>query len=109
VVTEFKVVRRKISGMADPDKAGLITDEHRRAFAADLRLDEKHIEVTPTLKKIANDPGADEKNPVVQARRFFDFVIEKSDHYSKFGTAPKGKCLGDAMECLAGAGDCCTD
>lgn len=109
VVTEFKVIRRKVSGMANPAKAGPITAEHRRAFAAELRLDEKHMEVTPAIQKIADDLMADEKNPVLQARRFFDFVIEKSDHYSKFGPTPKGKCLGDAMECLAGSGDCCTD
>ena len=30
-------------------------------------------------------------------------------NYSKSGTTPKGKCLGDAKECMLGAGDCCTD
>jgi len=109
VVTEFKLSRQPISGLADARPAGPITDEHRRAFAAELRLDEKHMEVTPTIRKIADDLAGDEKNPVVQARRFFDYVIEKSDHYSKFGATPKGKCLGDATECLVGAGDCCTD
>ena len=109
VVTEFKVVRRKVSGMADAQKTGAITDEHRRAFAADLRLDEKHMEVTPTIQKIADDLAANEKNPVLQAHKFFDFVIAKSEHYSKSGSTVKGKGLGDAMECLAGTGDTCTD
>jgi len=58
---------------------------------------------------IALDLAGQETNPVIQARRFFDYVIQKSDHYSKWGTAPKGKCLGDAMECLSGKGDCCMD
>jgi hypothetical protein len=109
IVTEFKVRRRVVSGRADPARTGPLTAEHRRAFAAALRRDERHMEVTPELQKIADDLAGPETNPVAEARRFFNYVIGKSDHYSKFGDAPKGKCLGDAMECLAGTGDCCTD
>jgi transglutaminase-like putative cysteine protease len=109
IVTEFKVLRRAVRGMADESKAQAMTEAHRRAFAAELRRDEKHMEVTSKMQGIADELAGDEKNPVVQARRFFDFVIDKSDHYSKWGPVPKGKCLGDAMECLAGTGDCCTD
>ena len=109
IVTEFKLIRKRVSGMADPAKTGPLTDEHRRTFAPELRLDEKHMEVTPTIQRIADSLAASEKNPVVLAHRFFDYVIAKSDHYSKFGSTPKGKCLGDAGECLAGTGDCCTD
>ena len=109
IATEFKVLRRKVSGLADERLAGPITDEHRRAFAAELRLDEKGMEVTPKLRKIADDLAGKEKNPVRQARKFFDYVIEKSDHYSKYGPMPKGLCLGSANECIAGTGDCCSD
>ncbi|HVR35061.1 MAG TPA: transglutaminase-like domain-containing protein [Methylomirabilota bacterium] len=109
LVTEFSVIREALSGLADPAKAGPITDQHRAAFASELRLDEKHMEVNAEIQKIADDLAGAETNPVLLARKFFDFVIEKSDHYSKFGPTPKGLCLGDAMECLQGSGDCCTD
>jgi transglutaminase-like putative cysteine protease len=109
VVTEFKVLRRAVAGMAEADKAGPLTDEHRRTFAQELRLDEKQMEVSDKMRGIANDLAGNERNPVLQARKFFDFVIKKSDHYSKSGTSPKGLCLGSANECLAGTGDCCTD
>ncbi len=109
VVTEFKALRRAVASMADPAKAGPITDAHRRTFAADVRLDEKHMEVTPEIELIATGLVGVERNPVLQARKFFDFVIDKSEHYSKSGVMPKGKCLGDAQECLLGKGDCCTD
>lgn len=109
VVTEFKVVRQNISGMADAEKAGVITPEHMRTFAAELRRDEKHMEVTPQIQEIADRLAGAEKNPVIQARKFFQFVIEKSEHYSKSGPMPKGLCLGSANECLKGVGDCCTD
>lgn len=109
IVTEFRMRRREVRGMADASKAGPITEEHRRTFAKELRRDELHMEVTPELQKIADELCGSETNPVLQARKAFDFVIAKSEHYSKFGADPKGKCLGDAMECLAGTGDCCTD
>ena len=109
VVTEFKVVRRTVSGLADAAKTMALTEQDRRAKAAELRRDEKHMEVTPAFQKIADDIAGKETNPVIQARMFFDYVIAKSDHYSKFGPTPKGTCLGDAGECMAGTGDCCTD
>ena len=109
VVTEFKVVRRSVSGLADEAKTAALTEQDKRATVLQLRRDEKHMEITPEIQKLADDLVGKETNPVVQARKFFDFVIAKSDHYSKFGPTPKGKCLGDAGECLAGTGDCCTD
>lgn len=109
VVTEFRLRRREVRGMADASKTGPITAEHRIAFAKELRTDERHMEVTPEIRKLADELCGAETNPVLQARRCFDYVILKSDHYSLFGPAPKGLCLGDAMECLAGTGDCCTD
>lgn len=109
IVTEFKLLRRQVSGLADEKKAGAITAEHRRAFAAELRLDEKHMEVTPDIRAVADDLAGKETNPVAQARKFFQYVIDKSDHYSKWGAMPKGLCLGSAKECMSGKGDCCTD
>jgi transglutaminase-like putative cysteine protease len=109
VVMEFKVLRKSVGGMANPEKAGPITSEHRNAFAAELRRDEKHMEVTPKIQKIADELAGTETNPVLQARKFFEFVIEKSEHYSKSGASAKGKGLGSAEECLAGTGDTCTD
>jgi len=109
VVTEFKLLRRKVTGMADPAKTRALTEQDRRAFALDLRRDELRMEVSSQIQKIADELAGKETNPVLQARKFYDYVIAKSDHYSKFGSTPKGKCLGDALECLAGAGDCCTD
>jgi len=109
VVTEFKVLRRAVSGLADASKAGVITDQHKRAYAAELRRDEKHMEVSPQIQKIADELAGAETNPVLQAGKFFQFVIDKSEHYSKSGQKVKGLGLGSASECLAGNGDTCTD
>ena len=109
VVTEFKVLRRGVAGMAQADKAGLIQEQHRAAFANELRKDEKQMEVTFEIEQIAKEIAGKERNPVVLAEKFFKFVIEKSEHYSKSGANPKGLCLGSAKECLKGTGDCCTD
>lgn len=109
VVTEFKILRQSVSGRADATQAGMMTAADRRLFAAELRQDEKHMEVTPEIKKTADKLAGWETNPVLQARKFFDYVIAKSEHYSKSGPTPKGLCLGSAEECMKGTGDCCTD
>ena len=109
IVTEFKVLRRSVKGMADSSKTRPLTAEDRRAFVAELRRDEKHMEVDAMMEGLAESLVGKENNPVIQAHRFFNYVIEKSEHYSKSGPMPKGKCLGDVKECLSGKGDCCTD
>lgn len=67
------------------------------------------MEVSPEIQKVADDLAPWETNPVIQARKFFEYVIQHSEHYSKFGPSPKGLCLGSAKECMSGTGDCCTD
>ncbi len=109
IATEFTLVREVVAGRADPALCGPLTDEHRRTFARELRLDEPHMEVTPEMRKAADAICGDETNVVRQARLIFDHVVSKTDHYSVFGASPQGKCLGDAQECMAGTGDCCTD
>jgi transglutaminase-like putative cysteine protease len=109
IVTEFKMQRRAVSGMAVSRNAGQMAEADIRAKAMELRLDEKEMEVTPEIRKTANLVAGRETNIVVQARRFFQYVIDKSEHYSKFGSMPKGLCLGSAKECMAGTGDCCSD
>lgn len=109
IVTEFRLLRREVRGMADAAKAGPVTAEHKRTFARELRLDELHMEVTPQIQKVADQICGAETNPVLQARTCFDYVIAHSEHYSKVGPDPVGLCLGDATQCLIGAGDCCTD
>ena len=109
IVTEFKVLRRSVSGLANAKLAAPMTQEYNRAFAAEMRLDEKQMEVTPEIRKVANQLAGKETNPVLQARKFFQYVIDKSEHYSKFSPTPKGLCLGSAKECMLGTGDCCSD
>ena len=65
IVTEFKVLRRSVSGLADAKKAGPMTDAYRRAFAPELRLDEKQMEVSPEIRKVANDLAGKDTNPEI--------------------------------------------
>lgn len=109
IVTEFKVLRRSVSGLADAQKTSPITEQYRRVFEAELNPMEKNMEVSPEILALADRLAGSEKNPVKQARMFFQHVIDVSEHYSKFGPTPKGKCLGSAAECMSGKGDCCTD
>lgn len=109
VVTSFRVRRSALRALGDGPPAGPVDAAHRAALARELRTDEARTAVTPALRRLADEVCGGETDPVEQARRLFRFVIDRSDHYSLSGPAPKGACLGDAMDCLEGTGDCCTD
>ncbi|MCG3134009.1 MAG: hypothetical protein HMLKMBBP_01278 [Planctomycetes bacterium] len=109
IETAFKFRRRAAGGDVDATKTRPLTPEELASFAPELRTDEKHMSVTETMRKAADNVCGSERNPVIQAQRIVEFVRMKSDHYLVHGPKPKGKCLGDAEECMAGTGDCCTD
>ncbi len=110
IVSEFVVTREALPDIPPlPAESRELAATDSILFAASLRTDEPHMTVTPEIRRLADEAAAGEHDPLKQARKFFDLVIAKSEHYSKSGTTPKGKCLGDAMECLEGSGDTCTD
>lgn len=109
IETTFKFRRRAAGGDIDASKTRPLDAAELATFAEELRTDEKHMQVTDTMRKAADNVCGDERNPVLAAQRIVEFVRLKSDHYLVHGPKPKGKCLGDAEECMAGAGDCCTD
>lgn len=108
VTTNWLVQRREASFQLDPERAGPITDDHRRLFAEELRKDCPCMEVSDRVAQLADKICGTEMNVVRQARLLFDWVVANTDHYSKAG-APKSSGLGSADYCLDNKGGGCTD
>lgn len=104
----FTVRRRPVFVEIDPAHVGAITDTHRRLFVDELRRDAPHMKVTPRIAKIADDACGAETNIARQAHLLLGAVADYADHYSKDPTKPKCG-IGDAEDCMANAGGCCTD
>lgn len=104
----FTLRRRSVFIDLDPARAGPITDSHRRLFVDELRRDAPHMQVTPRIQKMAADACGAETNVATQAKLLLGAVADYADHYSKDPSKPKCG-LGDASDCMANAGGCCTD
>jgi transglutaminase-like putative cysteine protease len=107
--TEFLVKRCAVSVALDPSKAGVLTPAHRQVFAAYLRKDTPHMEVTDSISMLAKEVIGEETNVVKQARLIYNYVIEKADHYSKGEGAPKPSKIGSVPYCRINGGGSCTD
>ncbi len=108
VTVEFTVRRRASFVDIDATRVGILTNAQRHLFAEELRRDAPHMEVTPTIQKVADDACGKEANLYTQCRTLLERVATIADHYSKDPTKPKCG-VGDAGNCLANGGGCCTD
>ena len=108
VVVEFTLRRRPLQVEIDPAKVGPISNHHRIAFADSVRRDAPHMEVTPEIEAMARKAIGGEAGPAVQMRKLLEFVASYADHYSKDKTKPTCG-IGDAGDCMANLGGCCTD
>jgi transglutaminase-like putative cysteine protease len=109
IKTDFVVRRQAITAPVDAQKSGAMTALHRLTFAEQLRRDTPHSEVTPEIVKLAGEICGTETNVVLQARKIYDYVVDKSEHYSKGEAAPKASKLGSVLYCQANGGGSCTD
>ena len=110
VEVEFIVTRKPVLTPVDPAKAGPLTEGMRKALAADLAADAPHMEVTDKILEIADEVCGQETNLATQASMLMDYVAKVADHYSYSKDPNMPKCgIGDAKNCLAQGGGCCTD
>jgi transglutaminase-like putative cysteine protease len=104
----FTVHRSAVAYPLDPAGAAPLTSEQKPLFAEELRLDSPHMEVTPTISKIAAEVCGDEANPAVVATKLLNYVADSADHYSKNPNVPTCG-VGDAASCMEKGGGCCSD
>ncbi|MFZ5495043.1 MAG: transglutaminase-like domain-containing protein [Verrucomicrobiota bacterium] len=104
----FTLRRRSVFTAIDPAQVGVITDSHRTLYAEELRPDAPHMKVTPRLARMAAEAVGGETNVATRAQKLLAAVADYADHYSKDPTKPSCG-IGDAEDCLANAGGCCTD
>ena len=107
-VVDFSVRRQPVFFDLQAAAAGALSAAQRQLFAEELRTDAPHMEVTPVIRKIADETCGPETDLVVQSRALLNYVAEHADHYSKDPSKPKCG-VGDAASCMANGGGCCTD
>jgi len=108
IVETFRVTRQEVNGDVDAAKAKPLTDAEKAKFAADLG-ENANIKITDDIKALSAKIVGDEKNPVKQARKLYDWTLDNIDYWVKDPKNKKASPVGSSEYCLTSKTGNCTD
>ena len=108
IVGTFGLTRREIRDQVDASKARPLTDADRARFAKYLEAN-KHVVIDSEIKKLADEIVGNETNPVLAARKLYDWVLENVEYWVKDPKNKKASPVGSTSYCLTFRTGNCTD
>lgn len=108
VVETFTITRREQVNRLDPAKTRPLNDEERQRFAKYLSANE-HVVINDEIRGIAAKVVGAEKNPVVAARKLYDWTLENIEYWVKYPDRLKASPVGSTTHCLTTKTGNCTD
>jgi transglutaminase-like putative cysteine protease len=108
IVETFGLTRREIRDQVDASKARPLTDADRARFAKYLEAN-KHVVIDSEIKKLADEIVGHETNPVLAARKLYDWVLENVEYWVKDPKNKKASPVGSTSYCLTFRTGNCTD
>jgi len=108
IVETFILTRSEVRMKVDPTKAKPLTDADRSQYAAYLTPN-KHVEINDEIRRVADEIVGEETNPVLAARKLYDWVLHNVDYWVKDPKNKKASPVGSATYCLTFRTGNCTD
>jgi transglutaminase-like putative cysteine protease len=108
VAAEFSVRRREVVTHPRPEVVRPLTEDERRAFRMELEPN-KYVPTGGKFEELAKQIVGDEKNPVLQARKLYDWVLEYVEYWVKDPATKKASPNGESEYCLSSRTGNCTD
>jgi transglutaminase-like putative cysteine protease len=108
VLETFNVTRSELRGEIDAGKAKPLTDADRARFQRYLQAN-KYVVIDDDIRLLADRIVGDETNPVVQARKLYDWVLHNVDYWVKDPKTKKASPVGSTSYCLIFRTGNCTD
>jgi transglutaminase-like putative cysteine protease len=108
IVETFGLTRKEIRDQIDPRRAKPLTDADRQRLARYLQPN-KHVVIDDDIRKLANEIVGDETNPVLAARKLYDWVLVNVDYWVKDPKNKKASPVGSTTYCLTFRTGNCTD
>jgi transglutaminase-like putative cysteine protease len=108
IVETFVVTRQEVRMSVDPSQAKPLTEADRAKLAPYLAAN-KHVEIDDEIRKLAHDIVGDEPNPVLAARKLYDWVLHNVDYWVKDPKNKKASPVGSTSYCLTFRTGNCTD
>ncbi len=108
IVTTFVVTRWEVRHGVDPSKARPISEVDRARFAEYLQPN-KYVVIDDEIRRLADQIVGDETNPVLAARKIYDWVLQNVDYWVKDPEHKKASPVGSTTYCLTFRTGNCTD
>jgi transglutaminase-like putative cysteine protease len=108
VVESFTVSRSEVRSGVDPSKARPLSDSDRASLERYLRPN-KYVVIDDSIRQLADQIVGDEKNPVLAARKIYDWVLHNVDYWVKDPKTKKASPVGSTTYCLIFRTGNCTD
>ncbi|MCS6861263.1 MAG: transglutaminase domain-containing protein [Abditibacteriales bacterium] len=108
LVTTFRLTCNEVLNSVDPAKTRPLTDAERRGVARYLEPNQ-HVIIDERIRQIAREVVGEEKNPIIAARRIYDWVLEYADYWVKDPANKKASPVGSTDYCLTTKTGNCTD
>lgn len=106
VVESFELERREVRRQVDPSE----TRPYRPADVADKQQHlqaSRHVVINDRIRELSAQIVGEERNPVLAARRIYDWVLEHADYWVKDPALHKASPVGSTTYCLdTGTGNC---
>jgi len=108
-ITEtFDLKRTEMKNMVDARQTRPLTDSERSALALYLHPT-TYVVVNDDIRKFAAQIVGEEKNPVLQARKIYDWTLQNIDYWVKDPDHLKASAVGSTEYCLRTKTGNCTD
>ena len=104
----FTLERQEIVGNVDPSRAKPLSANEAAKFARELG-ENTWIKITPEIRKIAAEVVGTEKNPVLAARKLYDWTLDNIEYWVKTPATRKASATGSSEHCLTTKTGNCTD
>lgn len=108
VVQEFDVRRWEVKAKPDAAKSRPMTAEERKEFAGYLKGD-ANVPVGGEYEKVAKQAIGGEANPVLAARKLYDWTLRNVDYWVKHPDRLKASTVGSSEYCMTTKTGNCTD
>jgi transglutaminase-like putative cysteine protease len=104
----FAITREEILGNVDPARTRPLTEAEKASMADELKAS-TYVLVNDEMKALAAQIVGDEDNPVIIARKLYDWTLENIDYWVKDPDRLKASSVGSTEYCLRTKTGNCTD
>lgn len=108
VTTTFQLTRNEVLGHLAGARPGPLSEAEKRNMGRYLEPN-KYVIIDDRIRQLAREIAGDEKNPLVAARKIYDYVLNYADYWVIDPAHNKASPVGSTEYCLTTKTGNCTD